>query len=89
MASRAASSPATVAVLPEAEEIVRDFVELLRQAQMIPLSVSIEHALKAGELPAHHRDPFDRMLIAQSMIEEMPIVTRDSAFAAYELELFW
>ena len=75
--------------LPEAEEIVRDFVDLLRQAQMIPLSVSIEHALKAGELPAHHRDPFDRMLIAQSMIEEMPIVTRDLAFAAYELELFW
>ena len=75
--------------LPEAGEIVRDFGDLLQRAHMMPLSVSIEHALKAGALPAHHRDPVDRMLIAQSAIEEMPIITKDPAFAAYGVELVW
>ena len=75
--------------LPEAGEIVRDFGDLLRQAQMIPLPVSIEHALEAGALPDHHRDPFDRMLIAQSAIEDIPIITRDPAFAAYGVALVW
>ena len=75
--------------LPEAGEIVRDFGDLLQRAHMTPLAVSIEHALKAGALPAHHRDPFDRMLIAQSAIEEMPIITKDPAFAAYGVELIW
>lgn len=56
---------------------------------MSPLSVSIEHALRAGALERHHRDPFDRMLIAQSQIEGVPIVTQDAAFAAYEVELLW
>ncbi len=75
--------------LPEAEGIVRDFSALLAAAQMDILPISIEHALKAGALEAHHRDPFDRMLIAQGIIEDVPIMTKDAAFAAYDVRLLW
>jgi PIN domain nuclease of toxin-antitoxin system len=47
------------------------------------LDVTGEHGLVAGALPAHHRDPFDRMLIAQAKAEGLVVVTRDARFAAY------
>jgi PIN domain nuclease of toxin-antitoxin system len=47
------------------------------------LSVSPGHAELAGALPPHHRDPFDRMLVAQAQIERLTLVTRDAAFGAY------
>ena len=47
------------------------------------LPISTTHALSAGALPLHHRDPFDRMLIAQATIEGLTIVTRDRRFAPY------
>jgi PIN domain nuclease of toxin-antitoxin system len=75
--------------LPEAGEIVRDFENLLRRAQMSTLPISVAHALKAGSLPGHHRDPFDRLLIAQSLLEGVPIMTRDPAFEPYKVELLW
>ena len=52
-----------------------------------PLSISFGHAERAGALPAHHRDPFDRMLIAQAQSEGLTLVTRDTAFDAYEVEV--
>ena len=48
-----------------------------------PLSITIGHASAAGALPAHHDDPFDRMLIAQAMAEDLIVVTRDPRFAPY------
>ncbi len=51
------------------------------------LPVSFSHAESAGRLPAHHRDPFDRMLIAQVMEERLTIITRDPQFAAYGVDL--
>ncbi|HEY2950033.1 MAG TPA: type II toxin-antitoxin system VapC family toxin [Micromonosporaceae bacterium] len=45
--------------------------------------ITVEHALTAGQLPAHHRDPFDRMLVAQALLDGWTLVTRDRAFAAY------
>jgi len=51
------------------------------------LEISFEHAMAAGELPSHHRDPFDRMLIAQAIAENLTIVTRDSAFGRYNVEV--
>jgi PIN domain nuclease of toxin-antitoxin system len=52
-----------------------------------PLPVSLRHAERAGALPLHHRDPFDRMLVAQAQAEGMVLVTRDVAFGAYDVEL--
>lgn len=48
-----------------------------------PLDVSSTHALKLGELPMLHRDPFDRMLIAQALSEPLRLLTHDAALAAY------
>lgn len=47
------------------------------------VSITWAHATRAGRLPLHHRDPFDRMLIAQAQIEGLSVVTRDPTFAAY------
>jgi len=47
------------------------------------LAITGGHALAAGALPGHHRDPFDRMLVAQALAEGLTIVTRDARFAAY------
>lgn len=49
------------------------------------LPIEIAHLAAVVTLPFHHRDPFDRLLIAQSMVEKMPIVSSDSAFAAYNI----
>ncbi len=48
-----------------------------------PLAITLEHGAEAGALPAHHSDPFDRILIAQALLEQMTVVTSDSRFAAY------
>ncbi|MGH9184712.1 MAG: type II toxin-antitoxin system VapC family toxin [Acidimicrobiales bacterium] len=52
-----------------------------------PLAVTFDHAERASSLPAHHRDPFDRMLVAQAQIESLTIVSRDPAFVRYEVAL--
>ena len=51
------------------------------------LPITLEHAAAVEALPPHHRDPFDRLLIAQAQMLEAPIVTVDPAFAAYDVEL--
>ena len=53
------------------------------------LPVEINHCVKIGELPFLHRDPFDRMLIAQAMSENLSILTRDSRFSDYEINCIW
>lgn len=52
-----------------------------------PLNINFEHAKLAGELPNIHKDPFDRMLIAQAIIEKLTLVTRDSLIAQYNVNL--
>ncbi|HXP77369.1 MAG TPA: type II toxin-antitoxin system VapC family toxin [Stellaceae bacterium] len=51
------------------------------------LGISFAHAARAGNLPRHHRDPFDRMLIAQAQSEGLTLVTRDRAFSDYGISL--
>ncbi len=51
------------------------------------LPVLFRHAEAAARLPAHHRDPFDRMLIAQAQVEHLVVITRDEAFTLYDLKL--
>ncbi len=52
-----------------------------------PLAITWAHAERAGALPGRHRDPFDRMLIAQAQAEGLTVVTRDAAFAAYDVDV--
>jgi PIN domain nuclease of toxin-antitoxin system len=55
---------------------------------MLP-PVTAAHGLAAGALPPHHRDPFDRMLVAQAASEGMQLVTHDRALAAYSGDILW
>jgi PIN domain nuclease of toxin-antitoxin system len=75
--------------LPHAGEAVRDLLSLLRKSRMTVLPITMEHALAAGALPGPHRDPFDRMLIAQGQIEGLPIVTSDRVFHQYSVDWVW
>lgn len=52
-----------------------------------PLDISFEQAMTAGSLPVHHADPFDRMLIAQAIVEGAQIVTADSTFGRYDIDV--
>ena len=53
------------------------------------LSLSFDHVRRLEQLPLHHRDPFDRILIAQSLNESIPLVTADPQFAKYPVEIIW
>jgi PIN domain nuclease of toxin-antitoxin system len=53
------------------------------------LDITVSHTLRVAMLPFHHRDPFDRLLIAQSLVENMPIVSVDSVFDAYGVSRIW
>jgi PIN domain nuclease of toxin-antitoxin system len=59
----------------------------IRRSNFLPLPVTIAHAIAAGRLPEHHRDPFDRMLIAQATIESLTLVTADERLKAYDVGL--
>jgi len=62
---------------------------MLAALQLTELPISLAHAAEAGALPDHHRDPFDRMLIAQARADDLVLVTRDRAFDPYEVKRHW
>jgi PIN domain nuclease of toxin-antitoxin system len=66
----------------------REFVpRLLTETQTYPMAVQHDHAFRTAELPNHHADPFDRLLIAQAQAEGMPIVTHDQNFKLYDVKI--
>jgi PIN domain nuclease of toxin-antitoxin system len=64
-----------------------DLLEVTAAAGIAWLPIVARHALAAGALPPHHRDPFDRMLVAQARVESLTLVTRDKRFADYGVEI--
>ena len=64
-----------------------DFGEVLDRQPFTELPVTVDHAHTIVELPAVHRDPFDRMLVAQAIVEHMAIVTRDQSIADYDVDV--
>lgn len=64
-----------------------DVVRAIDRNYFIELPIEVAHAIAAGELPQHHKDPFDRMLVAQAQAEDLTLVTSDSEIGKYELEL--
>jgi len=75
--------------LPEAGDVAEKLPVYLRRARFLELPVTVAHALKAGKLPGPHRDPFDRMLIAQSFLSGFPVVTIDPVFRDYGVGTLW
>jgi PIN domain nuclease of toxin-antitoxin system len=65
-----------------------DFLEVLRDNRFQVLDISAEHCLNVGSLPWHHKDPFDRMLISQALVEGLTIITVDQKFKFYDVLLF-
>ena len=65
------------------------FPEQLTINDMQLLPITTDHLYRIIDLPFHHRDPFDRLMIAQSIVESIPIISRDSAFDAYPIERLW
>jgi PIN domain nuclease of toxin-antitoxin system len=62
-------------------------VEALRDSGFVGLSITADHAVRAAGLPPHHRDPFDRMLVAQAQAEALRLVTADRTLAPYDVQL--
>lgn len=69
--------------LPKGADIMRE----LELDGFVPLSIELEHAVRVAALPALHRDPFDRMLVAQAMLEGLTLVTADPHLARYGARL--
>jgi PIN domain nuclease of toxin-antitoxin system len=74
---------------PDVERIVDEFPSLLRRSRFVPMAITVEHAVLAGSLAGAHRDPFDRMLIAQSREEKAALVSCDAVFRNFGVELIW
>jgi PIN domain nuclease of toxin-antitoxin system len=64
-----------------------DLVERVRDMGFRELAVTYAHAIAAGRLPPHHRDPFDRMLVAQAAVEGLTLVSRDESIARYDVDI--
>jgi PIN domain nuclease of toxin-antitoxin system len=60
-------------------------LDTLRRGALRVLPITAEHALVAGDLPRHHDDPFDRMLVAQALAEGLTLITRDVRLRAYQV----
>jgi PIN domain nuclease of toxin-antitoxin system len=75
--------------LPEMARRVEEFHKGVLDDGFVHLNVHEQHAIRAGLLPGEHRDPFDRVLAAQSLYEHLPIVTCDREIAAFGCEVLW
>lgn len=69
--------------------LAHDFVGEVARQGFVPLPVSLDHGQRAGNLPGAHRDPFDRMLIAQAQAENMVLVSNETLFDTYGVRRLW
>ncbi len=75
--------------LPAASVLVQDMPGWFERVGLTELPITVAHAQRAGALPQPHRDPFDRMLAAQSLLENVPILGRDDALQGLGVQLVW
>lgn len=75
--------------LPSASVLVEDFVVKVTGAGYLLMPISVKHALRAGMLPGAHRDPFDRMLAAQAIQEDIPLISNDSQLDQFGVRREW
>lgn len=78
--------------IKQAKEKLRvpdELLGALASEGFVELQVTSAHATVAGALPLHHRDPFDRMLVAQAQVEKLTLVTGDARISAYDVPVLW
>ena len=64
-------------------------VDGIRDSRFEPLLVKFPHAEEVARLPLHHRDPFDRLLVAQAIVEDLSLVTNDKSLEPYDIDILW
>jgi PIN domain nuclease of toxin-antitoxin system len=69
--------------------ILQDLLEAINAFGFCPLAISLKHGFAAGQMASAHRDPFDRMLAAQSLAEDLLLVSADPAFGTLGVRTFW
>jgi len=72
-----------------ARDLVENFIPEVTRAGYQLLPISTEHALRAGHLPGDHRDPFDRMLAAQAIHEDLPLLSNDTVLDVFGVRREW
>ncbi len=75
--------------LPTGVDLASDFSGQIQLEGFELLPISAEHGIRAGLLPGPHKDPFDRMLIAQSQAENVPIISNEAVFESYGVRRVW
>ena len=75
--------------LPVAEPLIQDVSGWIAKAGFLELPIRIEHARLAGTWPQDHKDPFDRMLAAQSVLEDLPLISVDPLVKTFGANVFW
>ena len=83
------TTKARLGKLPGAIDVAADVAGCVAGQGFSTLDITILHAQRAGRLPGDHRDPFDRMLIAQAQIEDLSLVSDDRVFDTYGVTRFW
>ena len=83
------STKVRIGKLPGAVEVANSLSQIIASQGFTPLPIEIQHAQRAGALPGPHRDPFDRMLIAQSELENVPLISNDQIFDTYKAIRIW
>jgi PIN domain nuclease of toxin-antitoxin system len=80
-----------IAIKRSLEKLVvpEEYISLLLEGGAQPLAVTVDHAAAVERLPWHHRDPFDRILVAQATVEGAAIVSRDERLRPYGIQLVW
>ena len=74
----------------ELPDVPRRFIaEALQQLNVLPISIGFTTAISAATLPFIHRDPFDRLIIAEALKEKMTVLTRDNLFESYGVKVLW
>jgi len=83
------STKVRIGKLPGAVEVAERFMEVIGRQDFEAISITVEHARLAGLLPGEHRDPFDRMLIAQAQIEGIALVSNEQLFDGFGVRRIW
>ena len=71
------------------QPVARELPRFMRRARIVEHPIGFDHATAASQLPGPHRDPWDRLMIAQALADRLTVVTRDPVFAEYGVPVLW
>ncbi len=75
--------------LPQAALLAQDFEAIIQSQGFLQLAISVSHAVRAGEMNVAHKDPFDRLLVAQAQLENMVLISNKALFDSFGVSRLW